>query len=144
MNLYIMAKLSYLLSPIFAWLVSGIIKFIINSIKTKSFAFEQIGYGGFPSTHTAIATNITALIALKQGVDSPEFGIALTLMLIIIIDAIGLRRQIGRHAQVINQISMQLTYRVILREKMGHKLDEVLAGLIVGCITGYVSATFMR
>lgn len=134
-----MAKFSYLLSPIFAWIVSGGIKFVVNSIRSKSFAFEQIGYGGFPSTHTAIATNITALIAFKHGIDSAEFGIALTLMLIIIIDAIGLRRQIGKHAQIINQIAIQLTYLVTLRERMGHKLHEVFAGFVVGCITGYLS-----
>ena len=133
---------TFLFSPLFAWFIAGLLKFIVNSIKAKSLAFDQIGYGGLPSTHAALVTNITMLIGLESGVNSPTFGLALTMMIIVIIDALGLRRQIGKHAEIINQMSVHLTYKIVLSEKIGHKLHEIFAGIVVGIITGYLSYSF--
>ena len=48
----VIMDLSYALAPFLAWLVAGLIKFTINSIKAREFAFSLIGYGGFPSNHS--------------------------------------------------------------------------------------------
>ena len=50
--------LSYALTPFLAWLVAGILKFTINSIKAKQLAFGLIGYGGLPSNHSAIVLSL--------------------------------------------------------------------------------------
>ena len=49
-----MVDLSYALIPAVAWLVAGSTKFVISSAKHKRLAFDLIGYGGMPSTHSAI------------------------------------------------------------------------------------------
>ena len=55
---------SYALTPLLAWLVAGILKFTINSIKARQLAFGLIGYGGLPSNHSAIVSSMAALIPI--------------------------------------------------------------------------------
>ncbi len=123
---------SYLLTPLLAWLVAGTLKFVINSIRTKQLAFSLIGYGGMPSTHAAIVSSTAALIALRAGMSTPAFGVACTLLLIIVLDAGSLRRQVGRHAAAINRLHAANPQHEPLRERMGHSWLELVAGIVVG------------
>lgn len=127
-----MMDISYALTPFLAWLVAGLIKFSINSIKAKQLAFGLIGYGGLPSNHSAIVTSMTALIAMKEGVGHPAFGVAITLAFIVILDASSLRRQVGKHAVAINKLASESSDHQALRERMGHTRLEVAAGIVVG------------
>ncbi len=124
--------LSYALTPFLAWLVAGVLKFIINSIKTRQLAFGLIGYGGLPSNHSAIVSSIAALIAFKEGIGHPAFGIAIALTFIVILDANSLRQQVGKHAVAINKLATELTDHQELRERMGHSRLEIAAGIAVG------------
>ena len=124
--------LSYLLTPLLAWLLAGSLKFLINSCRAGQPAFGQIGYGGMPSNHSAIVSSMAALIALKHGVDHPAFGVALTLAFIVILDASSLRRQVGKQAQAINRLNQERTDSTPLRERMGHTRWEILGGVVCG------------
>lgn len=123
---------AYALTPFLAWLVAGITKFIINSIKAKQLAFGLIGYGGLPSNHSAIVSSMAALIALKEGIGHPAFGVAVTLAFIVTLDANNLRRQVGKHAEAINKLVAGASEHQKLRERMGHTRLEIAAGIIVG------------
>jgi len=125
---------SYLITPFLAWLIAGVSKFIINSIKAKKLAFGLIGYGGLPSNHSAIVCSTSTLIALKQGIDSPAFGVALTLAFIVMLDAASLRRQVGKHAQAINSLKQDQN----LRERIGHTKIEILSGILVGIAVAFL------
>ncbi|MCW8886013.1 MAG: divergent PAP2 family protein [Motiliproteus sp.] len=122
---------SYVITPFLAWFIAGVLKFSINSIKAKQLAFGLIGYGGLPSNHSAIVSSIAALIALKEGVGNPAFGVAITLAFIVMLDANSLRRQVGKHAEAINSLSIQ-NEKKALRERMGHTRLEIAAGVVVG------------
>ena len=128
--------IAYAITPFVAWLVAGITKFAINSLRAKRLAFDLIGYGGLPSNHSCIVTSIAALIAIRQGIDNPAFGIALTLAFIVILDANSLRRQIGRHAQIINQLNPSDT--APLRERIGHSRAEIVAGIMTGIFSAWL------
>ena len=123
---------SYLLTPFVAWLFAGILKFVINSIRAKKLAFGLIGYGGLPSNHSAIVSSMAALIAFKEGIGNPAFGVALTLAFIVILDASSLRKQVGIQAAAINRLNHNSTTELPLRERMGHTVTEVIAGIVVG------------
>ncbi len=125
---------TYALTPFLAWLVAGVSKFIINSIKAKQFAFGLIGYGGLPSNHSAIVSSMAALVALKEGVGHPAFGVAITLAFIVMIDANSLRRQVGKHAVAINRLAASAPNYQTLRESMGHSRLEIAAGVLVGIV----------
>ena len=126
---------SYLITPFLAWLICGISKFVINSIKEKRLAFDLIGYGGMPSNHSAIVSSTVSLVASKDGINSPAFGVALTLAFIVILDASSLRKQVGRHAQVINQLDNYQGDK--LRERVGHTKLEILVGISLGTFIGF-------
>ena len=129
---------SYVLTPFLAWSIAGGAKFVINSIKAKQLAFGLIGYGGLPSNHSAIVSSMVALIALKEGIGHPAFGVAITLAFIVMLDANSLRRQVGKHAMVINRLAAGASDHHPLRERMGHTRLEIAAGIGVGVAVAFV------
>lgn len=128
---------TYLMTPFLAWFIAGLTKFAINSIKHKQMAFKYIGYGGLPSNHSAIVTSIAALIAIKEGINHPAFGVSVALAFIVMLDAHTLRRQVGKHAVLLNKLSASLEGNHIVRERMGHSLFEIAAGAMVGIVVAF-------
>ena len=135
---------SYALTPFLAWLVAGVSKFAINSFKAKKLAFGLIGYGGFPSNHSAIVSSMAALIALKDGMGTPAFGVAITLAFVVMLDANSLRQQVGKHATAINKLAADTADHQALRERIGHTRWEIAAGIAVGiAVAAMVNATLV-
>ena len=134
--------LTYLLTPLLTWLVVGPIKFLINSARQRRWAFNLVGNGGFPSNHSATVTSMATLIALREGMGSPAFGVAGTLFFIVMIDANSLRQHVGRQAAAINRLAGRSSADgggagdKPLRERMGHTLVEIGGGIATGIIMG--------
>ncbi len=129
---------SYAVTPFVAWFVAGVSKFIINSIKAKQLAFGLVGYGGLPSNHSSIVSSIAFLIAFKEGIEHPAFGVAVALCFIVMLDANSLRQQVGKHAVQINRLSQHDTQAIALRERMGHTKIEILAGIVTGALCAFL------
>jgi len=123
---------AYAATPFAAWLAAGSLKFLINSVRARAWAFGLIGYGGLPSSHSAIVSSVAALVALKEGMSGPAFSVALAVALIVILDANGLRGQIGRHARAINRLTSGDGSHRALRERVGHTWTEIAAGVLLG------------
>ena len=162
----------YVMVPFVAWLIAGSTKFTINSIRVRRLAFDKIGYGYLPSNHSAIVSSVATLVAFREGVDHPAFGVSLTLAFIVMLDANSLRRQIGRQAEVINRMndnlkkswgqiydaqsppydlrdtcvssSLELVKqeKELLCERMGHTRLEIAAGIGVGIFTAWLVHQF--
>jgi len=132
----------YLITPFVAWLIAGASKFVINSIRAKQLAFGLIGYGGMPSNHSAIVSSIAALIAFKEGIEHPAFGVAIALAFIVLLDANSLRRQVGKHATAINNLQTDLEAPP-LRERMGHTKAEIAGGVVTGIAVAYFLFEFL-
>lgn len=119
--------------------MAGVTKFIINCVREKRLAFDLIGYGGMPSNHSAIVSSVAAIVALREGIDHPAFVVALGLAFVVMLDANSLRRQVGRHAEQINLLNRRVEIEsLVLRERMGHSRLEILAGILVGCLSAWV------
>ena len=137
--------LAYLATPLLTWITVGPIKFLINSIKARKWAFKLVGNGGFPSNHSAVVSSMATLIALREGIGHPAFGVAVTLCFIVIIDANSLRQHVGRQAAAINRLAKDATEHKWLRERMGHTVIEICGGLLTGIAMGHlVFALFPR
>ncbi|ODV43717.1 acid phosphatase [Cupriavidus sp. UYMMa02A] len=125
--------------PFFAWLVAGSLKFAVNSLRSKGLAFEQIGYGGFPSNHSSIVASVACFTGVRAGIDSLYFGLAVAFAFIVILDAASLRRHVGRQAEAINRLASAGQPR--LRERIGHTRLEIAGGVAVGVLVGFVCAS---
>jgi acid phosphatase family membrane protein YuiD len=126
--------LTYLLTPVLTWLAVGPIKFLINSARQRRWAFDLVGNGGFPSNHSATVTSMATLIALREGMGHPAFGVAATLCFIVMIDANSLRQHVGRQAAAINRLAAGEAGHTTLRERMGHTLVEIGGGIVTGIL----------
>lgn len=131
-------ELVYLVTPVLTWLVVGPIKFLINSARQRRWAFNLVGNGGFPSNHSAVVTSMATLIALREGMGHPAFGVAVTLAFIVMIDANSLRQHVGRQAAAINRLANDGAGQAVLRERMGHTLVEIGGGIATGIAMGWL------
>ena len=140
--------IAYLVTPLITWVVVGPIKFLINSARTRKWAFGLVGNGGFPSNHSAVVSSMATLIALREGISSPAFGVAVTLAFIVVIDANSLRQHVGKQAAAINHLanaSPAHSGHKHLRERMGHTVVEICGGLCTGIALGFlINAVFAR
>jgi len=136
-------EIIYLVTPVLTWMVVGPIKFLISSVRYRRWAFDLVGNGGFPSNHSAVVSSMATLIALREGMGHPAFGVAVTLAFIVMIDANSLRQHVGRHAVTLNRLSEGKQDHVILRERMGHTRFEIAGGILTGIGMGFLIYTVL-
>lgn len=134
-----MEEYKYILIPLLSIVVAQIIKTIIETISTKRFSFERLfnGAGGMPSTHTTAVISLTTLMYIDYGLNSELFAICLIFSLIVMYDAMGIRYETGKQAEIINLLAKKAKLKesfVLLKEKIGHKPIEVLGGIITGIV----------
>ncbi len=132
-----MIDLPFVIIPILAWLVAQILKFAISAL--RGYINFKLLYqsGGMPSAHTALIVSITTTVAVIEGVSSPLFGVILVLAMIIIYDALGVRRSSGLQAVAIQNIYKNEEIddsRLALGDAKGHSPHEVLAGGLLGLL----------
>ncbi len=102
------------------------------------------GAGGMPSTHSALSISVAVSIGYKEGWGSALFALALTIAIIIMADATGVRRATGEQAKVLNKIILEFFEEIKikderLKELVGHTPFEV----IVGAAIGFIIATLL-
>ena len=98
-----------------------------------------MGSGGRPSSHSATVCALTTAAALEYGAGSFEFAVSFVLAMVVMYDAIGVRRETGKQAKLLNSILMENPLKLnaeglqeILKEYVGHTPLQVLAGAILG------------
>ena len=136
-------NVKYFALPFVAWLVCGSLKFVVNFFRSgKSIrkARHWIGYGGFPSTHTAVLSSAVFFVGFSLGFDTPVFTFGLGTLVILLMDAHGLRRKVGVQANAINASRRFVGMEAApLRARMGHSWPQLGGGLAVGAVLGYAA-----
>ena len=100
--------------------------------------------GGMPSSHTATVTTLSILVADCEGVHGAVFSLVLVFSLYVVFEAAGLRQEVGKQAEVLNDLMdrMITTHRLDhtrLRELVGHTWAEVAGGFVFGAVFAYVA-----
>ena len=127
-------------SAVAGWFVAQVLKTIIHLILTKNFVAERlVGSGGMPSSHSATVCALTTAILMQLGPSSPEFAISVILSIIVMHDAMGVRRETGIQAKVLNEMiklfndmGSDMPPQDKLKEFVGHTPLQVLIGGLLG------------
>ncbi len=115
-----------------------------NKVLGKQFNFKRImGAGGMPSSHSSFVTSLATLVGIERGFNSTDFAIVTVFALIIMYDASGVRRAVGKQAAILNQILDDFHHKKHIEQKrlkelIGHTPKEVIFGAILGIITAIV------
>lgn len=129
-------------SAVLGWFIAQVLKTIIHMFLTKTFVAERmIGSGGMPSSHSATVCALATATGMTYGGGSFEFAIAVILAIIVMHDAMGVRRETGIQAKVINEMleaftnmGKKMSAEEKLKEFVGHTPLQVLAGAILGIL----------
>lgn len=130
----------FFITSVSSWAIAQVLKVIINFIVTKELSWERLfGDGGMPSGHSATVSSLAMFSALVYGTGSFQFAVCGILAIIVCHDAMGVRFETGKQAQMINEIirtvevlSKQDLPEVKLKELVGHTPIQVLAGITIG------------
>ncbi|KAL8541025.1 hypothetical protein ACS0TY_002347 [Phlomoides rotata] len=131
-------------SGLCGWAVAQSIKVFLNYCVERRWDLRvMFASGGMPSSHSALCTALTTSVAICHGVADSFFPVCLGFSLIVMYDAIGVRRHAGMQAQVLNLIIDDLFQghpisQRKLKELLGHTLSQVFAGALLGILVASV------
>ena len=111
-----------------------------------------------PSGHSATVSAMAMMSLLHYGVGSFEFAISAMLAIIVMHDAMGVRLETGKQAEVINELTslieeiiddmnneetLEKKFQKVfseekLKEFVGHTPLQVIAGCILGLFIGWL------
>lgn len=130
-----------LIVAILCWVTAQVLKTLFVLISSKELKLERLtGAGGMPSAHSASVCGLTLAVAKTAGMNSPEFAIAFLFAVVVMYDAMGVRRAAGEQAKVLNgmvrkrQEEPLSSGKISLKESLGHTPLEVVAGALLGIL----------
>lgn len=119
------------------------LKTIIQSIRAGHFQPDWfMKSGGMPSGHSSFTSSIATIIGVTQGVDSPEFLLAVGFAVIVMYDARGVRMAVSRQAKALNRLINKKTPH--LEESVGHTNAQVIMGCITGITLSMILVTLLK
>ncbi len=131
---------------ILSWFVAQVTKVILTLIVEKRLDWSRMfGLGGMPSSHTSVVVSVTVAVGIRMGFNSALFAISAALALITMTDAMGVRRQAGKQAAVLNRVVQELVENggdlpeETLKELLGHSPLQVFVGAVLGLLIALVT-----
>ena len=131
------------LSAFFSWFLAQVLKAVIETLRSRTSGSKDVAQtifwktGGMPSSHASLVTSLATSMGFEYGLSSPLFTLSLFYGILIIRDALGVRRAAGSQAQALNRLGLELRDKVgirfrAVREINGHTPAEVSVGVLLG------------
>ena len=123
-----------------SWFIAQFMKVLLTLFFEKRLDIGRIwGSGGFPSSHTSSVVSVSTAIGLTQGWDTAMYALSLVFSLVVMYDASGVRRAVGKQAAILNNMIHDLSeHKHIeqeqLKELIGHTPFEVIGGALLGVL----------
>jgi acid phosphatase family membrane protein YuiD len=139
-----------LIAGLLGWSIAQLIKVPLEFLHTHRWNWSLLfRAGGMPSSHSALVTGTAHAIGLYQGFGSPLFALSVAIAMVVIYDATGIRRQAGKHAELINAMIDDLASghplkEETLREVLGHTPVEAIGGMVLGMLSAQFLWTIWR
>lgn len=132
------------IASFWGWFVAQFLKVVLTLLVERRLnLYRMVGSGGMPSSHSSMVMALSTAVGLLEGFDSVMYAIAICFALIVMYDASGVRRAVGKQAIILNtMIDDMYQHRPIphdrLKELVGHTPFEVLAGAILGVVIAHM------
>jgi len=138
-----------LVIPTGAWIISQVLKVLVVLAREKRLELRfLVGSGGMPSSHTALVCSLATVVGMTQGFGSVVFAVVAILAMVVMYDAAGVRRAVGRQSTILNRIVKELLEKRPrdeverhLREFIGHTPFQVIAGAVLGIFVAWLWLT---
>jgi len=103
--------------------------------------------GGMPSSHAALVSSLCASVAFFEGITSNLFIFSFWFALVVLRDAMGVRRSAGLMAKTLNDLGKQASEKTGIKfhpvkEIQGHSPPEVIVGGLLGISIAVVFLLF--
>lgn len=90
-----------------------------------------------PSSHSSLVAAMTVSVAFKEGIQSNLFIVSFCFAMVVMRDAIGVRRSSGLQARTLNMLGRYTAEKLAIeyhpvKEIQGHTPLEVLVGALLG------------
>jgi acid phosphatase family membrane protein YuiD len=141
-------------APAIGWFTAQLIKTILYIIIHREFNAERIfGAGGMPSSRSATVCSLVTATAFRYGASSFPLPMAFFFAFIVMYDAMGVRRETGEQAKVLNEMIGQ--WREMgnklqsmdpmdqFKEFVGHTPLQVVIGALLGILIGSIVSNVM-
>jgi acid phosphatase family membrane protein YuiD len=131
------------LSAVTSWFLAQVVKVAIMLLKTNRKNGREVlmtivwRTGGMPSSHAALVSAMTTSVGIREGLQSNLFAVIFFTSLIIMRDAMGVRRSSGIQGKSLNSLGRNLEERFgfeyhPIKEVQGHTPLEVIIGALLG------------
>jgi acid phosphatase family membrane protein YuiD len=124
--------------PIAVGLLAQLVKFLLYTVRNGWHPEYIFTHGHMPSAHTAFAVSLLTSIGYFEGLDSGAFAVTVGLAFLIIDDAVRIRMHLGDQGRYLNMLIEQLKLDKNqfprLKERVGHRVSEVVVGGVFGLV----------
>jgi acid phosphatase family membrane protein YuiD len=131
--------LSSVTSWFFAQLVKAAVTLLRRHWKSPRDILKTLFWhtGGMPSSHAAVVSSMTVAAAFAEGLSSNLFGVCVFFAMVVMRDAMGVRRATGLQARSLNQLGREVSEKMgvefhPVKEIQGHAPLEVVVGALLG------------
>lgn len=131
----------YIVTVVASLVIAQGVKYIVAAMRTGGLSGWRQLYasGSMPSAHSASVIGLLVMIGLRDGTDSGLFGLSLLLSIIVMYDAIMVRRSVGEQGGVIQKlIEVTKSALPLPHSAKGHTPLELLTGALVGVAVSLV------
>lgn len=141
-----------LFSAVIAFAIAQVLKPLIRMLLGNGWEWRYLTTtGGMPSSHSSASAALTVSVGMIEGIDSTAFAICLIIAIVIMNDAMNVRYETGKQAELLNEWSEFLSEihkngpfsPIAMKTMVGHSATQVFAGALLGIITGAVF-TYVR
>ncbi|MDR2470797.1 MAG: divergent PAP2 family protein [Treponema sp.] len=131
------------LSSVTSWFFAQLLKAVIVLLNARKRSAREIletiawRTGGMPSSHAALVSAMAASTAFREGLGSNLFVVSFWVAMIVMRDAMGVRRATGLQGRALNTLGRALADRLGIefhpvKEVHGHAPLEVVVGALLG------------
>jgi acid phosphatase family membrane protein YuiD len=138
--------LSSLTSWVFAQIVKALVVLLGNRKKSPRELIATIIWrtGGMPSSHAAVVCSMAVAVGVDEGFASNLFAVCFFFAMVVMRDAMGVRRSSGLQARALNLLGKNASDRLgfeyhPVKEIQGHAPLEVVIGALLGI---FIAAAF--